>query len=146
MGGLNFRGNHKFFETFEKKTQQLFAAGIIDHYAADYNDNLNPKQYEHLYRDGPQILTLAHLEAGFVIWIVSICIAISVFICEWLVTLKDFLVIQFVLMAFYKHKRGTSDRLDVNNTRVEESLRKDVQAGATEKEVFVEIASENLNV
>lgn len=113
-----FPRNHKFFEIFDLKTQQLFTGGIFLHHAENYKKYWDPNYYkrpelltkdylENIYpakfTDGPKVLTMAdHLEAGFVIWILSISFAFVVFIIEWIIRLKDYLVCKVVLGAFYK--------------------------------------------
>lgn len=106
------------------KTQQLFTAGIIDHFA-DYDkrifdqkfykrlSDLTPKymevQHVTMFSEGPEVLTLNHLEGGFVVWLISMSFAIFAFIFEWLIKVKEFLIIKYLLLAFYKQKRMESN-------------------------------------
>lgn len=117
--GMEFPRNHKLFDVLNYNTHQLFEAGITN-YQANYNQQLlNPnlyrepivftKEYLHriygkLYPEGPQILTMENLEAGFAIWLVCVSFAIAAFAAEWLVRLKDFAVTWFILSAFYINK------------------------------------------
>lgn len=90
----------------------MFTAGLIDYYADVWFKFLNPKRYKELYPDlypeGPQVLTKEHLEAGFVIWMVSIVVAIAALILEWFIRLKDFFIVKFLFLAFYNQKHHRS--------------------------------------
>lgn len=102
MEGVSMQRNHPFFEEFDRKFQQLFTGGLINQYTEEYFETLNPKRYEHLYPgDEPQVLTMKHLEAGFVVWLVSLSFAIIEFIIEWIIQLEEYLVIKFILSTFY---------------------------------------------
>lgn len=87
MTGMSFKANDKFYETFNRKFQQMFTAGLIDHFKAYNKEKMNPKLYAHLNAGGPQVLTMEHLEAGFVVWLVSLSFAVLAFILEWIVKL-----------------------------------------------------------
>jgi hypothetical protein len=100
--GMKFKRNSEYFEIFDEKLQQLVTAGIIDHLISFRKEMLNLKRYAHLYRDEPQVLTMKNLEAGFVIWLISVSIAVCVFICEWISRLHDMLVLEFILVAYQK--------------------------------------------
>lgn len=65
---------------------------------------MNPKRYAHLFAASPQVLTMEHLQAGFVIWLVSILVSLTAFTLEWLVRLKDYLLIKHLLTAFYEQR------------------------------------------
>lgn len=82
MSGLLFPVNHKLFESFDKKLQQLMTGGIIDHYREFYQEYSSPKRYAHLYPVKPKVLSLQVLEAGFVVWLVSLLSSLLVFILE----------------------------------------------------------------
>lgn len=100
MNALSFQQNHVFYEIFNRKLQQLIDAGITNYHIDNEFESLNPKQYEHLYVNEPKILTLFDLEAGFEVWLVTLAFAIAVFMFEWLVRFKDFLVFKYVFGAF----------------------------------------------
>lgn len=108
MSGMKFPRNHRFFETFDKKLQQLFAGGIMDYYASQWLNNLKHDRFKHLYIDEPEVLTLKHLEAGFRIWLVSIGIAICAFIVEllvkWIPIWRDSLVVKYVIASYYMQR------------------------------------------
>lgn len=80
---------NKLFEILDRKIQQLFATGIISHLIDLVMKDANPKRYSHLYPDdGPKVLTMEHLQAGFKIWLFSLSLAIIAFIVEWLSRFK----------------------------------------------------------
>lgn len=89
---FGFPRHHFLIEPFDHKIQQLFEAGLISKFREmiGYGGYLNPKhpeylRYKELYEpDGPQVLTMEHLEACFVIWLVSIVIAVVAFALEWI--------------------------------------------------------------
>lgn len=85
MFGIRLLSGNLFFDIIDRKLQQLFTAGIIEYYESDYKSYLNQKRYEHLNPDGPKVLTMNDLNAGFVIWIVSVSFAIFAFLCELIV-------------------------------------------------------------
>lgn len=95
--GMLFPRNHKLFDIFNRKIQQLLTGGIINHFTDEWFKYLDAKRYAHLYPEGPKVLTMKHLEAGFVLWLVSISFAIMAFSCEWIIRLKNFCVMKCVL-------------------------------------------------
>lgn len=97
-----FERNHYLFEEFDRKFEQMFNAGLINYYAENFFKSMNQKRYKHLYRDSdPQVLSLKHLEAGLVIWLVSISFAIIAFTIEWISRLLDYLMINYILSVFF---------------------------------------------
>lgn len=104
--GLSLPKNHKFYDLFNDKLQQLFQSGIISYYNEFWTEWLDPKRYAHLYMEEPQILTLEHLEAGFVIWLISLTFAVLVFVIEWFVRAKDFIVMKYLLNSYFIAQNG----------------------------------------
>lgn len=102
MSVMMFPPNHKLFEPINRKMQQLFEAGSIEHYFERSKDKLDPKRYEHLYETTAQVLTMKHLSAGFIIWTFSLVLAIAAFIVEWIVTIIKLLVVKFIFAVFFK--------------------------------------------
>lgn len=96
---LKLKLQHVFYENFDKAIKKL-----INYYFKNVTEDLNMKQYEHLYVEEPQVLTLEELEAGFVLWIFAISFATIVFIIEWLKRFIDFLVFKSVINAFFVHQ------------------------------------------
>lgn len=99
--GMLFPRNHKLFEVFDEKIQRLLTAGIIDHYTYEWFRFLDPKRYKHLKHYEPKKLKMDQLEAGFVVWLVSIAIAFVVFIVEWLIQLRKYLVFYCMISAWF---------------------------------------------
>lgn len=99
---LIFYRNHRFYESFNEKIQQLVSAGIIDHLGGYDKDLVNPKRFAKLNLDQVQPMNLQHLEAGFVIWMISLMIPVTVFIFEWIIRFKDFIVFRFIFVAYIK--------------------------------------------
>lgn len=106
MCGMQFPRNHRLYDIIDRKTRQLFTGGITNFYAEEFFKVLNADRYEHLYREGPKVLTMKHLEAGFVTWLVTICFATFVFFCEWINKFREYLGFQHLMTVFYKQRRG----------------------------------------
>lgn len=102
MFGLKLTYFHYLYEVLDRKLQQMFVGGIIEHYNSEYYDYLNIKRYEHLHPSGPQILTLEHLRAGFVVWLVSVIFAILTFGWEWIMVLFDYVISRFIFEAYFE--------------------------------------------
>lgn len=97
--GMQFPRNHRFFTAFDRKLQQLFTAGLVDYNINSIISNFRDlKRYAHLYPDEPQVLTLEHLEAGFVIWLISVLSAAIVFFLQWLKKFVDFLILKYLMV------------------------------------------------
>lgn len=105
MSGMIFPRNHRFFEMFDKKFQQLVTAGIIDHMNKPYFEYTSWNYYKHKYPVGPKVLTMEHLEAGFKVWLVSLSFAFGAFFIEWINTLMTYFVVKSMFKAFYKTKQ-----------------------------------------
>lgn len=88
----------QLYDIFYHNTMLLLEGGIIQHWMDETKELMNPKYYqkpllmtkEYLHEiypkthpEGPQILTLDHLEAGFVVYLAAMAICVFVFICEW---------------------------------------------------------------
>lgn len=101
---MSFPLFHRFIEVFDEKLQQLFTGGIIDIHSEIWVKPENFKNYKHFYShlEEPQILTLEHLEAGFVVWLISISFAVFSFMLEWLITFCEFLLIKFVIKLCFQ--------------------------------------------
>jgi hypothetical protein len=95
--GVEFPRNHKFYETFNRKIQQLIEAGITEMLRKKYAKWTDPKYYER-----PRLTHKKYLV--FVIWLGSLLLPLIGFLLEWLVKLKDFLIVKFVLTAFFEQK------------------------------------------
>lgn len=102
---------HRFYEGFGEKTQELVTAGIVDYHLDNWIHPDDKKKYKHLNLEGPQVLTLEQLEAGFVIWIASVVATIVSFFFEWLVKLCEFILIRLVLKKCFELKIGLDQRI-----------------------------------
>lgn len=91
--------NDKFSPIFAKKLQQLTEAGLIGYNMRFLLEKNNPKRWE--VESGAQILTLEELEAGFVVCMAPLAISALVFCLEWLITLKNFLVFNFIFKKLF---------------------------------------------
>lgn len=100
MRGLFFPVNHQFYNTFNRKIQQCVTGGIIDHLRSNWTKYLEHKRYAHLYTVHPKVLTLQTLEAGFVIWMVSLSLSIIAFVLEWIFTIKDVFLFKYIFDIF----------------------------------------------
>lgn len=93
--------NDFLVEVFDEKSQQLFEGGFLEHFDRENRENINLKRYKHLNYDEPKVLTMEHLKAGFVVWLVTIPLAIISFIVEWTSQLFQY----FTFKHFFKaHK------------------------------------------
>lgn len=59
----------------------------------------------------PQVLTMNHLEAGFIIWLSAFSLGIVIFAFEWLIRFRDFLVFKYVFIAFCKQKEPQEEQV-----------------------------------
>lgn len=108
--------NNKLFNILDLKIQQLQSAGIIQKLIKDrekifiHRNYIKPKMltkeylrdiYPKSFPEGPKVLTMEHLEAGFFVWLTSLTLALITFILELINRLIDFLVVKNILTAFY---------------------------------------------
>lgn len=100
-GGIELPRNHKLFDIVDRKIQQLFTGGIIMHYDEKYARVKDPKIYEHFYQYKAEVLTLQKLEAGFIIWLFALFLALVAFICEWIKQRFDHFIVKTVITALY---------------------------------------------
>jgi hypothetical protein len=98
---LDFPHNHRFYESFNHKIQQMVTAGIIDHFGDDdYKDILNLKRFKPAQFDVMKPLNLSDFEAGFGYWLFSLIFPIAAFIGEWIFRFRDFIVFRCVVETF----------------------------------------------
>lgn len=98
--GLEFPQNHWMYDVFNRKTKQLFTSGLFNHIYEVYLNYANGKSaiYKEFNGKEHEILIMKHLEAVFVIWLVSVGIATVTFMLEWL---NRF---QYVLTELFKRQ------------------------------------------
>lgn len=77
-----FGPSQKMKTVLQANIDLLVSGGFINYYEKDYNEYLKPKRYEHLHPVGPKVLTMSDLQAGFVIWLCSVMMAVIAFIGE----------------------------------------------------------------
>jgi hypothetical protein len=111
LKAFNFPRNHRFYEVFDRKIQQIVTAGIIDHFADDFKNLFNKKQFSHLHLEVVEPMNTEHLKAAFAVWLVSLCFPAAAFIAEWI--LKFLKVLKLKLKT--RNKRRT-DRKAKNPT------------------------------
>jgi hypothetical protein len=92
---------------FDKKTQQLIDSGIVEYFAKEYIDKINKNRYKNQTSD-PQKLTLKTLEAGFVVWLISVQFAVLAFLCEWIKRLSEYFIFKHIFHAFFEMKLSMS--------------------------------------
>lgn len=74
--------NELLAEIINEKIHQLQSGGLIDFFEREDKGSINPNRFEHLHYNGPEVLTMDHLKAGFVVWLVTVLFASCIFICE----------------------------------------------------------------
>lgn len=95
----------KLLNIINRKLQQLFVGGLIEYYNAEYKELINIKRYKHLQDStGPKVLTMEHLSAGFIVWLVSVVLAIIIFVTEWIPRFGEYLVSWYIFGTYYKQK------------------------------------------
>jgi hypothetical protein len=97
-----FPQNHPFYKVFEEKIQQMVTGGILEHIINDYNSSVNPKRFAHLNVEKVQPINVEHLEAGFVIWLISLVFPIIAFMIEWIVHLKTPFIFWYCFNSYMK--------------------------------------------
>lgn len=125
---LAFPRNHKFYEAFDEKIHQLWTYGLIERYLSAYQkfgDKKFYKKFRHLYlTDGPQVLTMKHLEAGFVICLIAVAFSLLAFAMEWSVKLRDFLVFTNIFATFNTMQQSRSQEIQAIFKNYRKSLAK----------------------
>lgn len=116
-----FPRNHRFFQSFDKKIQQIVAAGIINHLGNDYKESINPKHYSHLTLEEVEPLSMEHLKAGFVVWLIALIFPIVAFIFERIFTFGVTIIFDQTFET-YIETIGTNVRK--RNRKMQKSLRK----------------------
>lgn len=77
---LVYTYNCPYAEMLDRKTTQFLEGGFSTHW---YKEIFNPTDMKRELEDiGPQVLTMDHLEIGFIVWLVPVLLCILVFIIE----------------------------------------------------------------
>lgn len=91
--------HHRFFDSFNSGLKQMIEAGLINMF--------NQEENAFFFRFKPpeepfKVLTLEELEAGFVVSMAPLIVAIVVFCFEWIVTLKNLIVALCIFQALFE--------------------------------------------
>lgn len=70
-----------FFETFNERILDLLSNGIIDHWFGEF-ENAQGFKRKVTVDIGPQVLTMEHLEIGFIFCLVAATFSVIAFMCE----------------------------------------------------------------
>lgn len=106
--------NDFLVELFDEKIQQLLQGGIIDYLDRGNKENCETKRYKHLNYDEPKVLTMEHLKAGFVVWLVAVLLATFAFIGEWINRLLENYVVKCIFDSYYELKYIVEVKLSWN--------------------------------
>lgn len=119
MTAMLFPPFHRFYDIFNLKLQQLFTSGIINFLSEVWVKTDSKKKYAHLFSDlnGPQVLTMKNLEAGFVVWLVSISFAINMFLLEWIAKIFEILKARFIA------NKTKSTRVNVSQNNKQKAIK-----------------------
>lgn len=162
LSGMWFLRNCKFYESFNHKIRQMIAAGLISHYKGKNRDAVKSEQITIVSKsakEGPKILTIQHLEAGFVISFFGFLISTLVFMLELIyktieVKLKESLSTTKQKQQSFKVSQNcvTKPRLkpDLNNLKMFDvrniSELSDAETAPTEKLVCQQLKGNKLSI
>lgn len=77
--GLAYKPFSPFLETMNEKTVRLVEAGLIEYWL---KDDLNYRRKINEEEIGPQVLTMDHLEVGFIICTICLAVGLLAFLVE----------------------------------------------------------------
>lgn len=92
-----------FFNLFNEKFKQMFEAGLFNFYIREITVGFVEKSLK-VFKEPFQVLTLEELEAGFVVSLIPLLFAIAVFCVEWMIVLKDLMIMKNIFQVFYEMK------------------------------------------
>jgi hypothetical protein len=81
--GINVDRNNIVFEVYREVMTRIISTGIPQHLRNDFH-TLEQLSYPVPADSEPEVLSLTSLEFGFVIWLISLTVAVVPFICELL--------------------------------------------------------------
>lgn len=99
---LIFPRNHRFYKCFDGKIKKLVEAGIIDHFEEHFKNLISSNRLLFQNLNEAEPLTLKHLEAGFVVWLLSLIFPFLAFIAEWILRSKDLIIFRFIFETYIK--------------------------------------------
>lgn len=98
--GIPFKPFNPFLEIFNFKVAQLFEAGLTEYWIKNFQ---NPKGFsQKVDKIGPEILTMEHLEVGFLVWLISLTLSIVVFVVEILAKRLNKFVLGKKVLKYFK--------------------------------------------
>lgn len=92
--------NHRFYAIFSKTLEKLMPTGIINHYSNENNDLLSKKRFESDYLEFVKPMSMDHLESGFIVWMITLCLPIVAYIFECIASFKDYLIFKCIFMTY----------------------------------------------
>lgn len=92
-----------FYEIFDRKLQQYIEADLINYNTKRWKNDNDPRKCE-VDKEPFAVLTLAELEAGFVVSLVPLALSILVFGLEWMVFLKEPIFIRLIFKTLFRVK------------------------------------------
>lgn len=87
MRVLEVQLNSKLFRVFDKKFQQFIEADLVGVYKREVDLLIGLSKIQVTEKENFKVLTLAELEAGFVVFLVPLAFSLVVFILEWITAL-----------------------------------------------------------
>lgn len=105
MRMLAAKKHNKLFDAIDRKIQQMFEGALFAPVVVWLNEILDKKMYEK-GKVPFKVLTFDELEAGFVICFMPLLSTIFVFCSEWIVVLKDYILVKSIFDVFFKIQRN----------------------------------------
>lgn len=110
-----FPTRHFLLDIFDRKLQQYIEADLVNYNSREEHKLINPKRFE-VRKESFSVLTLAELEAGFVVSMTPLLISILVFVIEWIPTLKNLVVFLIIFKKYFEMK-------NIEQTKHSESMK-----------------------
>lgn len=101
---LYLPAHHRFFNIFNENFKKMSEAGLFEQYVREAKEIFIRNTLQES-EEPFKVLTLEELEAGFVVCIVPLLLALAVFCFEWIVTLKDVIVVLCTFQAYFGTKQ-----------------------------------------
>lgn len=98
--------HNKLFDLIDSKMQQLFEGGIFHPFTEKIRRKTLDRKRFQKFKEPFAVLTFDELEAGFVVCFVPLIFALAAFCLEWLVVLKDFLLVKGIFETFFRVQRN----------------------------------------
>lgn len=103
--GLKFPSYHFLFENFDRKLQQYIEGDLVNYNVRLWKQRNDPNTMK-VDEEPFAVLTLAELEAAFVVSMAPLGVSIVLFIFEWIPTIKDFLVFLIIFKKYFDLKKN----------------------------------------